>query len=77
MKKTCWTCNFFGKCTEERKVCVDWTEWDTKAATDNVEQFAAMWLKKHDKGFFKGRYDWRYIYDRRKSFEKSKSECED
>lgn len=51
MKKTCYTCNFYGKCAVQVKSCNDWKEWDNETVVLNLEAFNGLWIGLHKKWY--------------------------
>lgn len=51
--KTCWTCEHFGKCRVDVKVCPDWVKYTGNAIVGNLGTFSQQWIKRHKKWYNK------------------------
>lgn len=58
MRRTCWTCDHFGKCNPIVRSCKDWQPFGGTAVVFNIQGFAASWEKAHrrwwQRPFYKG-----------------------
>lgn len=63
MRRICWTCEHFGKCNIDVRVCKDWGAYGGRSFTFDIQSFSAAWERRHrrwyERKYYKGLVDQR------------------